>query len=91
MNGVEATITCDSNSSNPPAFISLWKEGIPVVGGNVITRSGLWGGTISSLIMNVNVTQDMNGVGYTCQSNHKDLQRIVHETVKLQVLCKYCM
>lgn len=88
--GVEATITCDSSSSNPPARISWWKDGIPVDGVNATSKSGLWGGTVSSLDLKVNVTQDMNGVVYTCQSNNEALQRSVHEAVALQVLCKYC-
>lgn len=87
--GVEATITCDSSSSNPPARISWWKDGIPVDGVNATSKSGLWGGTVSSLDLKVNVTQDMNGVVYTCQSNNEALQRSVHEAVALQVLCKY--
>lgn len=28
----EATLICDSSSSNPPAQLSWWKEGIPING-----------------------------------------------------------
>lgn len=87
--GIEATIICESSSSNPPAKISWWKDGIPVIGENGTSISGLWGGTVSSLDLKVNITQDMNGVVYTCQSNNEALQRSVHEAVTLQVLCKY--
>lgn len=86
--GVEATMICDSSSSNPPATISWWKDGIPVEGVNNASKPGLWGGTVSSLDLKVNVTQDMNGVVYTCQSNNEALQRSVHEAISLQVLCK---
>lgn len=86
--GVEATLICDSSSSNPPAKLSWWKEGIPVEGINNASKPGLWGGTVSSLELKVNVTQEMNGIVYTCQSNNEALQRSVHEAQSLQVLCK---
>lgn len=87
--GIEATMTCDSSSSNPPATITWWKDGIPVEGINNTSKSGLWGGTVSSLDLKINVTQDMNDIVYTCQSNNEALSRSVHEAIKLQVLCKY--
>lgn len=86
--GIEATLICDSSSSNPPAKITWWKDGIPVEGVNATSKSGLWGGTVSSLDLKINVTQDMNEVVYTCQSNNEALQRSVHEAITLQVLCK---
>lgn len=86
--GIEATMICDSSSSNPPAKITWWKDGIPVEGVNATSKSGLWGGTVSSLDLKINVTQDMNEVVYTCQSNNEALQRSVHEAITLQVLCK---
>lgn len=86
--GIEATMICDSSSSNPPAKITWWKDGIPVEGVNGTSKSGLWGGTVSSLDLKINVTQDMNEVVYTCQSNNEALQRSVHEAITLQVLCK---
>lgn len=87
--GIEATLICDSSSSNPPAKLSWWKDGIPVSGVNEASKAGLWGGTVSSLELKINVTQEMNGIVYTCQSNNEALQRSVHETVSLQVLCTY--
>lgn len=85
--GIEATLICDSSSSNPPAKLSWWKDGIPVDGVNKASKAGLWGGTVSSLELKINVTQEMNGIVYTCQSNNEALQRSVHESVSLQVLC----
>ncbi|XP_031640306.1 nephrin isoform X1 [Contarinia nasturtii] len=86
--GVEATLICDSSSSNPPAKLSWWKDGIPVPveGINNASKAGLWGGTVSSLELKINVTQEMNGIVYTCQSNNEALQRSVHEAQALQVL-----
>ncbi|XP_059607885.1 nephrin isoform X2 [Phlebotomus argentipes] len=83
---VIATLFCDSSSSNPPSKITWWRDGIPVEGLNNSSKPGLWGGTVSSLELKVNVTQEMNGVVYTCQSTNDALQRSVHEVVSLQVL-----
>lgn len=30
--GIEATLKCDAASSNPPAVLSWWRDGIPVQG-----------------------------------------------------------
>lgn len=86
--GVEAVLTCDSSSSNPPAKISWWLDGIPVEGFNESSQPGLWGGTVSSLGIRVNVTQDMDGSVYTCQSQNEALKRSAHEAIALRVLCK---
>ncbi|XP_065366924.1 nephrin isoform X1 [Calliphora vicina] len=84
--GVEATIICDSSSSNPPAKLSWWKDGIPIEGINNTSKPGLWGGTVSTLEFKVNITQEMNGIVYTCQSANEALQRSVHEAISLDVL-----
>ncbi|EDV59472.1 nephrin isoform X1 [Drosophila erecta] len=84
--GMEATIICDSSSSNPPAKLSWWKDGIPIEGINNTSKPGLWGGTVSTLEFRVNVTQEMNGQVYTCQSANEALQRSAHEAVSLDVL-----
>lgn len=87
--GAEATLICDSSSSNPPAIVSWWKDGIPVEGVNPTNKPGLWGGVVSTLELKVNITQEMNGMGYTCQGTNEVLQRSVHESINLNVLCKY--
>ncbi|XP_075165766.1 nephrin adhesion molecule sticks and stones isoform X1 [Haematobia irritans] len=84
--GIEATIVCDSSSSNPPAKLSWWKDGIAIQGINNTSKPGLWGGTVSTLEFKVNITQEMNGIVYTCQSANEALQRSVHEAVSLDVL-----
>ncbi|XP_053966977.1 nephrin isoform X1 [Anastrepha ludens] len=84
--GVEVTIVCDSSSSNPPAKLTWWKDGIPIDGINNSSKPGLWGGTVSTLEFKVNVSQEMNGVVYTCQSANEALQRSVHEAICLNVL-----
>ena len=68
--------------------MSWWKDGIPVDGVNLSTKPGLWGGSISTLEVYVNITQDLDGIVYTCQSINEQLQRSVHESMSLDILCK---
>lgn len=85
----EAMLRCDSSSSNPPAELTWWRDGIPVDSNDQSSKAGLWGGTTSSTELRINVTQDMNGVVYTCQSANTALERSVHEVTTLHVLCKW--
>ncbi|XP_050302000.1 nephrin isoform X2 [Anthonomus grandis grandis] len=84
----EATLICDSSSSNPPAKLSWWKEGIPVQGLTNYSKPGLHGGTVSTIELKVNVTEDMNGIQYACQAQNEALQRSAHDSITLQVLYK---
>ncbi|KAL9915607.1 nephrin isoform X2 [Glossina fuscipes] len=84
--GTRAKLICDSSSSNPPAKVSWWKDGIPVEGVNLSNKPGLWGGSVTTLEIYVNITQDLDGIVYTCQSNNEILQRSVHETISLDIL-----
>jgi hypothetical protein len=84
----QATLTCDSSSSNPPAKLSWWREGIPVQGLYNTTKAGLHGGTVSSIELKLNITEQLNGIVYTCQATNEALQRSVHDAITLQVLCK---
>lgn len=85
----DATLTCDSSSSNPPAKLSWWREGIPVQGLPNTTKPGLHGGKVSSIELKLNVTEQLNGIVYTCQATNEALQRSVHDAITLQVLCEY--
>jgi len=88
--GQRATLTCDSSSSNPPAVLTWWREGILVQGATNTTRApGLHGGTVSSIKLTLNVTSDLDGVRYTCQAKNEALDRSVHDAIALDVLCKY--
>lgn len=87
--GEQATLICDSSSSNPPAKLSWWRDGIPLQGLLNTTKQGLHGGKVSTIELKLNVTEDLNGVVYTCQAMNEALQRSAHEVITLQVLCKY--
>lgn len=84
----QAILTCDSSSSNPPARLSWWREGIPVQGLYNTTKPGLHGGKISTIELKLNITEELNGIVYTCQATNEALKRSVHDAITLQVLCK---
>ncbi|XP_052891416.1 nephrin-like [Anopheles moucheti] len=84
--GIEATLICDSSSSNPPATLAWRHKGTTLEGTNNSSKPGLWGGTVSSLELKLNITQDMDGHVYTCQSTNEMLQRSVNVAVNLPVL-----
>ncbi|RZF33955.1 hypothetical protein LSTR_LSTR010438 [Laodelphax striatellus] len=85
-----ATLICDASSSNPPAVMSWWREGIPVTEGVISNTSkpGLHGGTVSSIQLKLNITPDIDGIVYTCQASNKAVQRSVHDIVTMNVLYK---
>ncbi|XP_073965682.1 nephrin adhesion molecule sticks and stones isoform X2 [Choristoneura fumiferana] len=84
--GIEATLFCDSASSNPPASLSWWRDGIPVQGSTMQLKKGLHGGTVSTIELKLNITKDMNGAVYTCQAMNEALQRSVHDASALKVM-----
>lgn len=86
---IEATLTCDSSSSNPEAKLSWWRDGIPVQGRLNSSKSGLHGGKVSSIELKLNITEQLNGIVYTCQATNEALQRSIHDAIALHVLCKY--
>lgn len=54
-----------------------------------LTKPGLHGGVISSIVLALNISHDVNGVTYTCQASNPALQRSVNDAVQLNVMCKY--
>ncbi|XP_063835240.1 nephrin [Ostrinia nubilalis] len=84
--GIEATLYCDAASSNPPATLSWWRDGIPVQGSPMQLKKGLHGGTVSTIDLKLNVTKELNGAVYTCQAMNEALQRSVHDALSLKVL-----
>ncbi|CAH2062031.1 unnamed protein product, partial [Iphiclides podalirius] len=84
--GIEATLYCDAASSNPPATLSWWRDGIPVQGLPMQLKKGLHGGTVSTIELKLNISKDLNGAVYTCQAMNEALQRSVHDALTLKVL-----
>ncbi|XP_047541017.1 nephrin [Vanessa atalanta] len=84
--GIVATLYCDAASSNPPATLSWWRDGIPVQGLPMQLKKGLHGGTVSTIELKLNITKDLNSAVYTCQAMNEALQRSVHDALTLKVL-----
>lgn len=84
--GIEATLICDSASSNPPATLSWWRDGIPVQSAPMQLKKGLHGGKVSTIELKLSITKEMNGAVYTCQATNEVLQRSVHDALALKVL-----
>ncbi|CAG9116134.1 unnamed protein product [Plutella xylostella] len=84
--GTEARLYCDAASSNPPAQLSWWRDGIPVQGLPMQMKKGLHGGTVSYIELKLNVSKEHNGAVYTCQAMNEALQRSVHDALALKVL-----
>lgn len=38
--------------------------------------------------LRLNITEELNGIVYTCQATNEALKRSVHDAITLQVLCK---
>ncbi|XP_045485329.1 nephrin isoform X2 [Pieris rapae] len=84
--GIESTLFCDAASSNPPATLSWWRDGIPVQGLPMKMKKGLHGGTVSTIELRLNISKDLNGAVYTCQALNEAIQRSVHDALTLKVL-----
>ncbi|CAG0918458.1 unnamed protein product [Notodromas monacha] len=68
--GTEATLTCRSTNSNPPATLIWLRNSVPVIGGTAVYhQSRLPGhGVESELTMKVNLTHDDDGAEFTCEA-----------------------
>jgi hypothetical protein len=87
--GETGRLVCESTSSNPVAEMSWWKLGSPVTGTTNSTKDGLYGGYISTVELLLNLAENMNGEVYTCQAKNPEIDRSVHDTTTLNILCEY--
>lgn len=85
--GEEATLTCNSSPSNPPAVITWWKDGLRELNTNTSISDGYFFSTSSTSVLKLKVSKNDNGKVITCQSANEKLQQSVHEVLTLQVLC----
>lgn len=87
VKGLTASLSCHTIPPTVIFELSFYLF-LLLTGLNPSTKPGLWGGSVSTLELHVNVTQDMDGIVYTCQSINEVLQRSVHEAISLDILCK---
>lgn len=84
------TLTCETGSSHPQSTISWWKDGLQLTGGvDDVVVDGPFGGMSSKNVLVVNVTADDDRANYMCQATNKALQLSVHDSVTLDVTCKF--
>lgn len=88
--GVQATLTCESTSSNPAVKMSWWHNGVQVNEGiNSYTKPGLHGGKLSTIQLTVNVTADTDGSVYMCQGANSQLGKSINKDITLDVHRKW--
>lgn len=86
--GTIGKFICDASSSNPEANLTFWREGIEIESVNKKSKPGLHGGNVTSIVVKVNVTADMDGNLFTCQAQNPKLGRHVHHEIRLAVMYK---
>lgn len=87
--GTVGKFICDASSSNPEANLTFWREGIEIESVSKKSKPGLHGGNVTSIVVKVNVTADMDGNLFTCQAQNPKLGRHVHHEIRLAVMCKW--
>jgi len=87
--GESATLTCETASSNPPAKVTWWRDGISLSSQSNSTKDGKYDGykTISTLALDL--SSELHNAVYTCQATNPLVRRSEHEAVTLSVTCKF--
>lgn len=83
--GDEATLVCQSGSSNPPAIISWWKDGLLIPSISNGTLPGEHAGKKSINVLKIIVSPEDNNATYICKANNEWILRTAQESVVLQV------
>ncbi|XP_063995244.1 nephrin isoform X2 [Diachasmimorpha longicaudata] len=86
--GETGKLICESSSSNPAAEMSWWKAGIAVDGTKNTSRIGLHGGYVSTVELQLQLTDSMNSEVYTCEARNSKMQRSTHDATTLNILYK---
>ncbi|XP_069950539.1 nephrin isoform X2 [Cherax quadricarinatus] len=81
----QATLVCESASSNPRANVTWWRDGFEVLPGESQTNPGQFGGTTTKYTVKVDVTADDDGAVFTCQADNR-FGSTTHDAVTLSVL-----
>ncbi|XP_071520410.1 nephrin-like isoform X2 [Panulirus ornatus] len=80
----QATLICESASSNPQANVTWWRDGFEVQPGDFEVKPGQFGGTTTKYSVKVDVTADDDGAVYTCQADNH-FGSTTHDAVTLSV------
>ena len=87
--GNPAVLKCLTDSSNPNAEILWWYNGERIPGSDSQTKVGKFGGSISSSVLQIDVTEAHINAEYKCEARHAATSKSVSNTTKLGVQCEY--
>ncbi len=88
--GEKGYLTCESTSSNPPAKVAFLKDAQEVSAHlNQTIKDGKHGGKKTSITLELDLTSDLDGALYTCEANNAAIKQSLHNTMTLEVNCKY--
>lgn len=68
--------------------MTWWKSGSPVRGTTNSTKEGLYGGYISTVELGLELSEIMNAEEFTCQAKNPAIDRSIHDTTVLNILCE---
>ncbi|XP_065200592.1 nephrin-like isoform X2 [Planococcus citri] len=85
--GSQGKLICDVSSSNPPATVGWWLDGLAVTEGvTEYSRPGLHGGKVVTIELHLNLSAEMDGHKYTCQAANSPLKRNIDTIASLDVM-----
>ena len=87
--GKPAVLKCLTDSSNPNTEILWWYNGEQIHGSDLQTKVGKFGGTISSSLLQIDVTEAHINAEYKCEARHVATSKSVSNTTKIGVQCEY--
>ncbi|XP_066949212.1 nephrin-like isoform X2 [Macrobrachium rosenbergii] len=80
----QATLICESASSNPMANVTWWRSGFEVDHGDIEVKPGQYGGHTTKHSVRINVTSQDDGAVFTCQADNR-VGPTTHDAVTLSV------
>lgn len=83
--GGKVDLTCESASSNPPAQVIWWRDGLQLINDQITIVNSTYGGKSTRASIRLNVTNTDHGTVYVCQASNKIMQQSVHDAITLNV------
>ena len=89
IEGNPAVLKCLTDSSNPDVEILWWHNGELVAGSDSQTKAGKFGGSMTSSLLQIDVTEAHINSVYKCEARHAVTSKSVSNTTKIAVQCEY--
>ena len=87
--GSQAVLKCLTDSSSPNTEIIWWYNGEQIPSSDLETRVGKFGGSITSSLLQIDVTEAHINAEYKCEARHAATSKSVSNTTKIGVQCEY--